>query len=82
LHRFYQSQQDPLFTIGLDLSPYMLTVAQHRDANSEIAQWLCNAEETGLPDRSDFVTLQFVIHELPRQANGHSKPYGSTSVDI
>jgi len=51
LHRFYQSQQDtPVHTIGLDLSPYMLTVA--RDANGEIAQWLhANAEETGLPDR-------------------------------
>lgn len=71
LHRFYQSQQDtPVRTIGLDLSPYMLTVAQHRDANGEIAQWLhANAEETGLPDHSfDLVTLQFVIHELPRQA--------------
>jgi ubiquinone/menaquinone biosynthesis C-methylase UbiE len=71
LHRFYQSQQNaPVHTVGLDLSPYMLTVAQHRDANGEIAQWLhANAEETGLPDRSfDLVTLQFVIHELPRQA--------------
>jgi len=35
----------------------------------EIAQWLhANAEETGLPDVPDLVTLQFVIHELPRQA--------------
>jgi ubiquinone/menaquinone biosynthesis C-methylase UbiE len=71
LHRFYQNQQDhPVHTTGLDLSPYMLTVAQQRDANREVDQWLHgNAEETGLPDRSfDLVALQFVIHELPRQA--------------
>ena len=71
LHRFYQSQQDqPVRTVGLDLSPYMLSVARHRDPNGEIAQWLhANAEETGLPNCSfDLVTLQFVIHELPRQA--------------
>ena len=71
LHRFYQGrQQHPVRTIGLDLSPYMLTVAQYRDQDGEIAQWLhANAEETELPDRSvDLVTLQFVIHELPHQA--------------
>ena len=71
LHRFYQRLQDPpVHTIGLDLSPYMLTVAQHRDTKGEIAQWLhANAEATDLPDRSfDLVTLQFLIHELPRQA--------------
>ncbi|MGG6265397.1 class I SAM-dependent methyltransferase [Leptolyngbya sp. AN03gr2] len=71
LHRFYQSQHNrPVRTIGLDLSPYMLTVACHRDTNGEISQWThANAEATGLPDRSfDLVTLQFVIHELPRQA--------------
>ncbi|PSB23607.1 class I SAM-dependent methyltransferase [Stenomitos frigidus] len=71
LHRFYQGRQDaPVYTTGLDLSPHMLTVAQHRDEKGEIKQWLhANAEATGLPDRSfDLVTLQFVIHELPRQA--------------
>jgi len=71
LHRFYQSKLDSsVRTVGLDLSPYMLTVAQHRDAKGEIAQWIhANAEETGLPDCSfDLITLQFVIHELPRQA--------------
>jgi ubiquinone/menaquinone biosynthesis C-methylase UbiE len=71
LHRCYQSQQNkPVRTVGLDSSPCMLTVARHRDTNSEITQWLhANAEETGLSDRSfDLVTLQFVIHELPRQA--------------
>lgn len=71
LHRFYQRQQDaPVRTVGLDLSPYMLTVAQHRDSKHEIAQWIhANAEETNLPDRSfDLVTLQFVTHELPGYA--------------
>ena len=71
LHRFYQSKQDSAVrTVGLDLSPYMLTVARHRDTNGEIAQWIhANAEETGLPDCSfDLIALQFVIHELPRQA--------------
>jgi len=71
LHRYYQTTQEtPVRTVGLDLSPYMLTVAQERDVNREIAEWLHGkAEETGLPDQSfDLVTLQFVIHELPRQA--------------
>lgn len=70
LHRFYQDQQNsPVRTVGLDLSPYMLTVAHHRDAHGEIAQWLhADAEKTGLPERCfDLITLQFVTHELPRQ---------------
>jgi ubiquinone/menaquinone biosynthesis C-methylase UbiE len=68
LHRFYQNRQDsPVRTVGLDLSPQMLTVAQYRDQNAEIAAWMhANAEVTGLPDSSfDLVTLQFVTHELP-----------------
>lgn len=71
LHRYYQTNQNtPVRTVGLDLSPYMLAVAQNRDVNREIAQWIhAKAEETGLPEHSfDLVTLQFVIHELPRQA--------------
>lgn len=71
LHRYYQSRQNtPVRTIGLDLSPYMLAVAQMRDVKHEIAGWLhAQAENTGLPDRSfDLVTLQFVTHELPHQA--------------
>ena len=71
LHRFYQRQQNhPVRTIGLDLSPYMLTVARHRDTDGEMSQWIHgNAEATGLLDGSfDLVTLQFVIHELPRTA--------------
>lgn len=71
LHRFYANRQNtPPRTVGLDLSPYMLAVAQQRDAAGEIDQWLhAQAEATGLPDTSfDLVTLQFVLHELPRQA--------------
>jgi SAM-dependent methyltransferase len=71
LHRYYQDKQEhPVQTIGLDLSPYMLAVAKQRDVNLEIAQWVhANAEDTKLPDRTfDLITLQFVIHELPRQA--------------
>lgn len=71
LHRFYQNQQTaPVRTVGLDLSPYMLTVAQHRDAKQEIAEWMhANAEAIDLPDRAfDLVTLQFVTHELPGYA--------------
>lgn len=70
LHDYYQSRQDtPVRTVGLDLSPYMLAVAQYRDTKGEI-EWIhAKAEETGLSDASfDLVTLQFVIHELPRQA--------------
>lgn len=71
LHRFYQNRQNiPVRTIGLDLSPYMLTVAQHRDQKREIAQWMHgNAEAIELPDGSfDLITLQFVTHELPGYA--------------
>jgi ubiquinone/menaquinone biosynthesis C-methylase UbiE len=70
LHDYYQSRQDtPVRTVGLDLSPYMLAVAELRDTKEEI-EWIhAKAEETGLSDASfDLVTLQFVIHELPRQA--------------
>lgn len=71
LHRYFQTSQTvPVRTVGLDLSPYMLAVARHQDVKQEIADWIhARAEATGLPDRSfDLITLQFVIHELPRQA--------------
>lgn len=71
LHRYYSARQkQSIHTIGLDLSPYMLSVAKILDEKQEIRQWLHGlAEATGLPDNSlDLVTLQFVIHELPRQA--------------
>jgi len=67
LHHYYQSVQGTTVrTVGLDLSPYMLTVAQMRDEQREI-EWIHGkGEETGLPNSSfDLVTLQFVIHELP-----------------
>ncbi|MFE4106748.1 class I SAM-dependent methyltransferase [Almyronema epifaneia] len=68
LHRYY-SQIQPVRTVGLDLSPYMLAVAKARDPHGEIEWRHGLAEATGLPDASfDLVTLQFVIHELPRQA--------------
>ncbi|HSM84280.1 MAG TPA: class I SAM-dependent methyltransferase [Nodosilinea sp.] len=69
LHRHYAAKQ-PVRTVGLDLSPYMLAVAQAQDTEGEIAQWVhAPAEATGFPDASfDLVTLQFVVHELPRTA--------------
>ena len=71
LHRYYQGvQKTQIRTVGLDLSPYMLTVAKMRDLKGEIAEWIhAKGEETGLPEATfDLVTLQFVIHELPSQA--------------
>jgi ubiquinone/menaquinone biosynthesis C-methylase UbiE len=71
LHRFYaQQQSQPVKTLGMDLSPYMLAIAQDADSNREISQWIhANAEATDFSDGSfDVVTLQFVIHELPRTA--------------
>ncbi|MDA0265618.1 MAG: class I SAM-dependent methyltransferase [Cyanobacteria bacterium] len=72
LHRYYQQRMDhPVRTVGLDLSPYMLAIAQARDPHQEIDQWHhCQAEATGFPEASfDVITLQFVAHELPRQAS-------------
>ena len=71
VHRYFSEQQNhPIRTIGLDLSPYMLAVAQVSDRDREISQWMHRlAENTGLPDNSiDVITLQLVIHELPRHA--------------
>ena len=71
LHRYFSARQDTAIdTVGLDLSPYMLAVAQASDTQQEISQWVHGlGESTGLADNSlDLVTLQFVIHELPRQA--------------
>ena len=71
LHRYYSARQNnPIRTIGLDLSPYMLSVAKFKDEKQEVFRWLhALGESTGLADNSlDIVTLQFVIHELPRQA--------------
>ncbi|MDJ0743110.1 MAG: methyltransferase domain-containing protein [Xenococcaceae cyanobacterium MO_167.B27] len=71
LHRYYQQKQEtPINTIGLDLSPYMLAVAKMRDTKQEIQQWVHGkGEDTPFTDNSfDLITLQFVIHELPRNA--------------
>jgi len=68
LHRYYQQKSaNPVHTVGLDLSPYMLAVAQHLDSDREISRWIHGqAEATGLPNESfDLITLQFVTHELP-----------------
>ena len=71
LHRYFsQKPQQPINTIGLELSPYMLAVTKTTDTKREVSQWLHGlGESTGLAENSqDLVTLQFVIHELPRQA--------------
>jgi ubiquinone/menaquinone biosynthesis C-methylase UbiE len=71
MQQFYQARQpDRAFnTIGLDLSPYMLSVARLRDSENQIQWQHGKAEATGFADRSfDVVSLQFVVHELPQQA--------------
>ena len=65
---YQQKQSEPVRTVGLDLSPYMLAVAQSNEAARNIEWCHAKAEATGLPnDTFDLVTLQFVIHELPRR---------------
>ncbi len=72
LHRYYSQRQGnlPINTIGLDLSPYMLAVAKVTDQEEEISQWIHGlAEKTNFADNSfDVITIQFVLHELPRDA--------------
>jgi ubiquinone/menaquinone biosynthesis C-methylase UbiE len=54
--------------IGLDLSPYMLVVAEHKaeQAGVEINWRHGLAEQTGLPDAAfDLVTISLVFHETP-----------------
>ncbi|NEQ44793.1 MAG: class I SAM-dependent methyltransferase [Leptolyngbya sp. SIOISBB] len=71
LHHWLQQRSPTVQTTGLDLSPYMLTVAQARDTQQEIAHWLhTTAENTGLPSASfDLISMQFITHELPRTAS-------------
>lgn len=78
LKAFYErTQNHPVRTVGLDLSPYMLSVAAAQSASNDATagnhasddiEWIHGAaEQTDLPGASfDVVTLQFVIHELPR----------------
>jgi ubiquinone/menaquinone biosynthesis C-methylase UbiE len=65
-----QRQTEAVETVGLDLSPYMLSVAKVLDKQGEISQWVHGlAEKTDFADNSfDVITLQFVLHELPNQA--------------
>ena len=54
--------------IGLDLSPYMLVVAEHKAKQSglEIEWRHANAEQTGFPIASfDLVTASLLFHETP-----------------
>ncbi len=68
IHAHYANKQaQPPRTVGLDLSPYMLSIAHLRNEDGSIAEWLhANAEETGLPsDSFDVIALQSILHELP-----------------
>ncbi len=71
LHRYYAQRQGiPARTVGLDLSPYMLAVAQQRDICHDVEWVHGKGEQTGYEDQSfDLVALQFLIHELPHQAS-------------
>lgn len=54
--------------IGLDLSPYMLVMAEYKANKAALnIQWLhSKAEQTGLPDASfDLVTASLLCHETP-----------------
>jgi ubiquinone/menaquinone biosynthesis C-methylase UbiE len=54
--------------VGVDLSPYMLVVAEHRSALVDVPiVWRhAPAEQTGLPENSfDLVTIALLFHETP-----------------
>jgi ubiquinone/menaquinone biosynthesis C-methylase UbiE len=54
--------------IGLDLSPYMLVMAEYKANKAGLnIEWLHGkAEQTGLPDASfDLVTASLLFHETP-----------------
>lgn len=54
--------------IGLDLSPYMLVMAEHKAKTAGLTmEWRHgNAEDTGFPDASfDVVTASLLFHETP-----------------
>ncbi|KAL5147775.1 Demethylmenaquinone methyltransferase [Glycine soja] len=56
---------------GLDLSPYFLAVAQHKEKSAPPRKfpirWIhANGEDTGLPSKSfNLVSIAFVFHECP-----------------
>jgi ubiquinone/menaquinone biosynthesis C-methylase UbiE len=57
--------------IGLDLSPYMLVMAEHKAKTAGLnIQWCHgNAEETGFPEASfELVTASLLFHETPPTA--------------
>lgn len=60
--------------VGVDLSPYFLSVAQYKERNRDLyagrLTWLhANGEDTGLPAASfDIVSLAYVLHECPARA--------------
>lgn len=70
VHAHYANKQAqyPPRTVGLDLSPYMLSVAQLRNEAGDITQWVhAKAEDTGFPNESfDVISIQSVFHEMPR----------------
>jgi len=71
LHRYLcNRQKNRVRTVGLDLSPYMLAVAETLDERKEISEWIQGlAEDTDFADNSfDLVTIQYTLHELPRFA--------------
>jgi ubiquinone/menaquinone biosynthesis C-methylase UbiE len=54
--------------VGVDLSPYMLVVAEHRSEAADVPiVWRhAPAEQTGLPENSfDLVTIGLLFHETP-----------------
>lgn len=56
--------------IGLDLSPYMLIVAEQKARDAKLQIQFChrNAEQTGFADTSfDLVTASLLFHETPPQ---------------
>uniref|UniRef100_J3N1B8 Methyltransferase type 11 domain-containing protein n=2 Tax=Oryza brachyantha TaxID=4533 RepID=J3N1B8_ORYBR len=59
--------------VGLDLSPYFLAVAAHKEeklSRKNPIRWVhANGESTGLPSNSfDLVSLAYVCHECPARA--------------
>ncbi|KAF0901677.1 hypothetical protein E2562_003626 [Oryza meyeriana var. granulata] len=59
--------------VGLDLSPYFLAVAAHKEEKlfrKNLIRWVhANGEDTGLPSNSfDLISLAYVCHECPARA--------------
>jgi ubiquinone/menaquinone biosynthesis C-methylase UbiE len=68
LHELYPEAS----LVGVDLSPYFLSVAQYRSQQRNLdVKWVhAAAESTGEPDAScDLVSACLMFHELPQQAS-------------